>query len=231
MGLGAFLSSFFIWRRLRDLGLKEEKIIDFLFVLTFFGLISARLFYLVSHFDSFGFYPDHWLFLTRYPGLSFSGAMFGFGLAFWYFGKKQKWTLWLVADELVFGLLPFMILVKIGCFLDGSDLGRATNLPWGVYFPGQLLRRHPVSLIMGLVLLLIWLVLIWVERRWRLWRWYQNKNGGFISMLFLALFFLANFGLAFWRDSGLYWRWLEVSFSLLGFLAMAVFFKLKTKKR
>jgi phosphatidylglycerol:prolipoprotein diacylglycerol transferase len=30
LAIGVFLESFIIWRRLRDLGLKEEKVIDFL---------------------------------------------------------------------------------------------------------------------------------------------------------------------------------------------------------
>lgn len=231
LAIGTFLSSFLIWRRLRELGIKEEKTIDFLLALSFLGLIAARIFYIARHFEQFGFFPTRWLLLGRYPGLSFWGGILGFGLALWLFSKRQKWEFWQIADELCFGLLPLLLLSQVGCFFDGCSLGKPTNMFWGVYFPGSFLRRQPVSVFATIFLFLIFLFLIWLERRWRLWIWYKSKASGFICLSFLALLFLANFILAFWRDSKLYFYWSEIFLSLMGLLATVVIFYLRSGRK
>jgi len=224
LGLGALLSSFLIWRRFRDLGFKEEKTIDFLLALGFFGLLGSRLVYIAVHFDQFGWILTSWWLFGRYPGLSFWGAMFGFWLALHLFAKKQKWDFWQTADELSFGLLPLLILSQVGCFFDGCSLGKPTNTLWGLYSPGTLLRRQPVSVFSIVGLFLLWLFLLWLERRWRFWQWYKSQALGFISLIFLIWLATLSFVLAFWRDSPLYLYWSEVVLSGAGVVAGGVLF-------
>ncbi|PJE68559.1 hypothetical protein COU96_03225 [Candidatus Shapirobacteria bacterium CG10_big_fil_rev_8_21_14_0_10_38_14] len=229
--VGAFLSSFVVWRRLRELGIKEEKTIDFILTLAFFGLIFARIIYIFWHFDQFGFSLSRWFLLGRYSGLSFWGGMLGFWLALWLFIKREKKDFWQLADELSFGLLPLLILAKTGCFFDGCSLGKPTNLFWGIYFPGTFLRRQPVSALAVVFLFLIFLFLIWLERRWRLLAWYKSKACGFVFLTFLSLLFLVNFILAFWRDSQLYFYWAEIFLSLTGFLAAVIVFYFRSGRK
>lgn len=231
LAVGSFLSSFLIWRRLRELGLKEEKTIDFLLFLAFLGLTFSRLFYIFWHFEQFGLFFSRWLLLGRYPGLSFWGGMFGFGAALFIFYRRQKWSFWQVADELAFGLLPLLILSQAGCFFDGCSLGKPTNMFWGVYFPGSFLRRQPVSLFATIFLFLIWLFLFWLERKWRLWAWYKSKADGFVFLVFLSLLFLTSFILAFWRDSKLYFYIVEIILSLIGLLATLVLFYFRSGRQ
>lgn len=225
LAIGFFLASFIIWRRFRELGLKEEKTIDFLLSLGFWGLVLARVIYILANFKKFGFNIASWLLLGRYPGLSLWGGMLGFFLVLLSFSRKEKWEFWRLADEVSFGILPFLIFSQIGCFFDGCILGKPTEMFWGVYFPGSLLRRQPVSLLAFLALLMIWFFVLWLERRWRLWEWYQSQADGFISLTFVGLFLVTNFVLAFWRDSKLYFYWLEIVLSFLGLaLTLGLFY-------
>lgn len=231
LALGFFLASFTIWRRLREMGLKEEKIIDFILALGLFGLFFSRFIYILNHFDQFGLTIGRWFLLGRYPGLSLWGGMLGLGLVLIIFAKRQKWDFWRLADEVSFGILPFLIFSQIACFFDGCSLGRPTKMFWGVFLPGQLLRRQPVSLFAAFSLLAIWFFILWLERRWRMWPWYRSQKDGFISLTFVGLFSLANFGLAFWRDSKLYFYWLEIVLSFLGVVLALVLFYYRSGRK
>jgi len=208
--IGFLLSTFIIWRRLKDLGLKEEKVLDLIMLMVFLGLILARIFFVVQNLADFGLFTWQWFLIGRYPGFSFWGGLLGLFWALVWFVKKEKWDFWRVSDEVVFGLLPFLLLSQLGVFFDGSAIGKPTKMPWGVYFPGDLLRRQPVSLLFTLGLLLIWLFLLKIERHWRIWEWYKSKSDGFISLVFLTFLGLINLVIAFWRDTKVYFYWVEL---------------------
>lgn len=211
------------------MGLKEEKVIDFILLLGISGLFFSRITYIFSNLEKFGTRFDYWLLLGRYPGFSFWGGLLGMFLVIKLFCRSEKWDFWRVADEVVFGLLPLFVLSQIGCFLDGCSVGKPTSSFLGVYSPGHLLKRQPVSLFFGVVLFLIWFFLLWVERQWRMWKWYK-KDAGFIFLSFCALIFISNLGIAFFRDSALYFEELEIGLSALGFVFTAVYLFLQSPK-
>jgi len=228
LAIGVFLESFVIWRRLRDLGFKEEKILDFLILSLFLGLVISRLIFILQNWPSFGFHLSRWFLFVRYPGFSVLGWLLGLLLALWRFVKEEKWDFWRVIDEVTFGFLPFLILVQIGSFLDGSGFGRSTNMPWGIYFPGILLKRHPVSLFFALALLAVWFFLLKIERHWRTWEWYKNKESGFIFLVALTSIFLINLPLAFLKESKLYFYWSEIILTLIGLIIIGSLFYLRS---
>jgi phosphatidylglycerol:prolipoprotein diacylglycerol transferase len=226
LGVGFFLASFLTWRRLRELGFDEKKIIDFLLLFSLFAFLFARLGFILTHFKSFGFSPLHWLLVGRFPGLALWGALLGGILVLFWFSRKNRWDLWRVADEVAFGFLPFFILVQMGCFFDGSILGIPTSMPWGMFFPGDFIRRQPVSLFSAILFFLIWILLLRVERRWRTWQWYKSQAEGFISLSFLGLALLVTFLLAFLEENSLYFLLFKKGLSLGGFLfVLGVFFR------
>lgn len=201
LAVAYFLAAFIAWRRLKELGLDEEKVIDFIILAAIFGLGFSKLFFFLEE--------------QNFAGLSFWGGIAGATVVLFWFAKKEKWDLWQIADEITFSLLPLAVLAQVGAFLDGSTTGRPTNMPWGIYFPGNLLRTQPVSLFSAVAFFLIWLFLLRIERRWRIWPWYKSKNNGLVSLLFLGLAFWGNFLVAFWRSSKLYWYWSEIGLSLI----------------
>lgn len=229
--VGFFLALFIIWRRLREQGLEEEKILDFLFLIILWGLVFARLAFIVTHFELFGLSLSKFLFLGRFPGLSFWGGFLGAVLAMIYFIRKNRWDLWKVADEAVFGFAPFAVLSHLGCFFDGCSLGKQTGAFWGMFFPGSLLRRHPVSLFEAVVFLVIWIFLLRIERRWRTWEWYRSHAEGFISLSFLTFIFLSSSALAFLEDGKIYWLYFKQALSLMLALgAMVVLYRRSGRK-
>lgn len=234
LAVGFFLASFLIWRRLRDLGLDEEKIIDFLLSFSFFAFVFARIGFILTHSTEFGLTPARWFLLGRAPGLSFWGAILGGVLAMIWYCRKSRWDLWRVADEVVFGFLPFSVLIHLGCFFDGCCLGISTSMPWGMYFPGDFIRRQPVSLFGAILFFLIWVLLLRIERHWRTWGWYKSSAEGFISLCFFGLAFLTAFLLAILEEGRLYYLWFKKIAALLGFfLVLILFYKrsgIKVKK-
>ena len=215
LAIGFFLSSFFIWRRLRELGIDEEKVIDLVIMAALLGLIFARIFFVGQNISLLGFSLSHWLLIGRYPGLSFWGGMVGIFLALLWFSRRQSLNFWQLADEFSYGLMPLLILAQIGAFFDGSGFGRPTTAPWGVYITGSLLKCYPLPLVMSIGFFAIWIFLLRIERDWRTWRWYKSKAYGLVTLSFCLLGMLVNFLVAFWRDSLLYWYWLEISLSFI----------------
>lgn len=217
LAIGFFLASFIVWRRLRDLGLDEEKVIDFIILAIISGLLFSQSSRLVKNGGPFG--------------IILWGGLMGAVLALAWFSKKEKWNNWQVADEVTFGILPLAILLQIGAFFDGSAVGKPTSMPWGIYFPGSLVRSQPVSLFFALALFLIWLFLLKIERQWRIWSWYKSKNSGFIFLAFLVLALLANFTVAFWQQAKIYWYWAEIGFSLGGAIGAGILFYGRSGRR
>jgi len=229
LGIGFFLTAFIIWRRLKELGLREEKIIDSILFSFLVALFFSRVFFIVQNFSEFGWFFSRWIFVARFPGFSFWGGVGGGFLGLFLFCYKQKWDFWRVADEVTFGILPFLFLFQLGTFFDGSGFGRPTSMPWGFFPPGSLVRQHPVSLLMAIFIFLIWLLLLKVERHWRTWKWYRSQKPGFIILTFFILLFTANFLLAFLKENKLYFYWLEIILSLGGLATSTILIWQKRK--
>lgn len=80
-------------------------------------------------------------------GMSFHGGLLGVMLAVWLFGRKTGKSLW---DILDFGapIVPIGLGAgRIGNFINGELVGRTTDVPWGMVFPGvDMVPRHPSQL-------------------------------------------------------------------------------------
>jgi len=223
VGIGFFLAFFIIWRRLKEMGLDEERVIDAILLATLVGFLGARLSYVLAHFADFRFNLVYWFSLYRFPGLSFWGAVVSFLLGFSFFARRQRWDILRVADELTFGLVPLAALVYFGAFLDGSFLGSETGLFWGVFFPGDMIRRHPVALFQSLLFILLWLFLLKIERIWRSWEWYKSQKVGFLTITFFGFSGLFEFWLAFLKAPRLYSSLINKLIGLFVFIGALAF--------
>ncbi|MFC1790016.1 prolipoprotein diacylglyceryl transferase [Patescibacteria group bacterium] len=204
LSLGFFICFFICWRRLRELGFNEEKIVDSFLLASLSGFIFARIIFALANWPRFGFNLAAWLYFPSFPGFSLWGAMSGFFVGFWFFSKKEKWSFYKLADQLVFGICLFALFAQIGMFLDGSNLGKETSALWGLYFPGDMVRRQPVSLFEAIFYLGIGILLLKIERAWRGWEWYKSQKDGFLFFLFFILLGFFKFSLAFLKPVGVY---------------------------
>ncbi len=143
--LAFLVGTFLLFRQTKDKYLNEEKVFDVVFSALVAGIVGARLFYIIEHFDNFGFSLLAWLSVTGWPGFSLWGGL-GVGTAVFLLAtKKAKLPLFEMFDVIIQPLLVAFILGNFGLFLSGGEIGTPTSLPWGVVFFSTL-KRHPVTL-------------------------------------------------------------------------------------
>lgn len=159
LALGYLIFTFLVFRNIRREYFDEEKVFDVVFVTTIMSVLGARLFYIIEHFDTFGFSLLNWILVNARPGFSLWGGL-GVGLAFLLLMvKRTKLPLFQMFDLITIPLAVLYIFGEIGSFLAGSEVGLPTNLPWGIIFFSTL-KRHPISLyeVIFSILLLVFLL-------------------------------------------------------------------------
>lgn len=195
LAVGFWLWLFLAWRRLKELGLVEEKLLDMLILSTALGAFFA-----------WGVYRFEYFF---YRGASWWGGVAGLVLVVWGFSKKERWDFWQILDEVVYALVPFTVVFNLGLFLDGFGGGKPTSLPWGIFYPGILYRSHPLTLYSAVFFFLVWLIVLKVERDWRSWPWLKERKNGFIFLFYAIASSIFGLGIVFLSLNDIYWRWIR----------------------
>ena len=139
-------------------------------------------------------------------GMSFHGGFLGVVLTAYLFFKRNHVPYASGADLLALCTPIGLLLGRIANFINAELWGRATEMPWGVAFPGEaaqacgqlsgLCARHPSQLYEAVLEgLLLGMILIFVAFR---------KNGlkrpGLISGLFFAGYGIARYMVEFFRQ-------------------------------
>lgn len=205
--LAWFSWSFFFWRYLRNIAIKEDTIFDIMFYTTITALITARLFFVFTHIPLFA---DEWLKVVALwvqPGLSFVGGLIGAMIVSVALAIKHKVRIAYVVDACTHAFPLSFIFGSIGAFLDGSSIGKLTTLPWGVPYVGHIGPRHPVQLYEVGIVLVITLLLFTIvpARAKRPWPY------GRISMWFFTFFAIGSFLIEFLLESDVYWGYLSAN--------------------
>lgn len=184
----------------------KEQIFDLLFWLIFGLLIGGRLgyvlvyepMYYLSHplqiFSPFGFVDGN-LRLVGIAGMSYHGGLIGGILAGLWFAKKRRMDIW----ELVRFVVPTIPLAyffgRIGNFINGELYGRATDVPWGMYFPRDPsgVLRHPSQLYEALLEGLLLFAVLWMLKK-------KNFFKGFFLGAYIIGYGIARFFVEFFRE-------------------------------
>ncbi len=128
------------WRA-RQIGVDPEKILSLCFWLTVFGLIGARLFYVIQKWDTYANARSTREMLSRLfdmteGGLVVYGGLFGGLIAWIVFCRIAKLPLWKVGDIMAPGMMVGLALGRIGCFMNGCCYGGPCEANGvGVTFP------------------------------------------------------------------------------------------------
>jgi len=140
-------------------------------------------------------------------GMAFHGGLLGVVVAAWIYARLQGIDKLAMADLVAHTVAPGLLLGRLANFVNAELWGRATDLPWGVAFPGadaqdcgqtlgEICARHPSQLyeaaLEGLVLgaLILWMV---YRRR-------AFQAPGRVLGTFLAGYGLARFTVEFFRQ-------------------------------
>jgi len=183
--------SFFFWRYLRNLAVREDSIFDIMFYTTIVSFFTSRLFFVATHIPLFS---DGWLKVVALwvqPGLSFTGGLIGAVVVSILLGLKYKVRIAYILDGFSHALSWSFIIGSIGSFLDGSVVGKITTLPWGVTYIGHVGARHPIQ-VYEIICMMVLIAVLW-------------RMKGQISLWFFSLFALGMFLFEFFVESDVYW--------------------------
>ncbi|AXH15003.1 prolipoprotein diacylglyceryl transferase [Malaciobacter mytili LMG 24559] len=133
--------------------IKEEVFDSYIWWAEIGVILGARLGYIL-------FYDTHTMYYLTHPwqifnpfidgvyagisGMSYHGAVIGFIIASYLFCKKNKVSFYFLADIAVIGVSAGYVFGRIGNFFNQELIGRATDVPWGIYVGNTL--RHPSQL-------------------------------------------------------------------------------------
>ena len=122
-------------RRIKARGLDVELFSRAAFWAVVFGVIGARLVYVLTSWGEFAGNPAR-IFAVWEGGLSFHGAILGGAAAFYYFAKRYGAPLYEYLDAALPGVALGIIAGRIGNLMNGTDtVGRLTSLPLGFTWP------------------------------------------------------------------------------------------------
>jgi phosphatidylglycerol:prolipoprotein diacylglycerol transferase len=205
--LAWFLFSFLFWRALRGQGVDEE----YIFNLTFYGTIAAfvcsRIVFVILNTELFRESPLKIAALWVQPGMSLYGGLIGGFLVLIFLCRTYKVRAGHVLDAFGPAYGGAFIIGAIGAFLDGTYVGRITNLPWAVRFVGHVGKRHPVEVYEIIAMIVILVVLSFMVRRGA-----QNKwPYGLLGLWFFAATSVSMFVLEFFKDTRVYFTTLSAN--------------------
>lgn len=104
----------------------ENLYTDYLFYAIIFGIIGARIYYVIFSWDD---YKNNLIkiFALREGGIAIYGAIIAAFLTAVFFCKKRKCNFNLFADTCTFGLLTGQIIGRWGNFFNREAFGKSTN--------------------------------------------------------------------------------------------------------
>jgi len=130
-----FLAALFLMRRLaRRANLDHTIMTDAAIYSLIAGVIGARAFFVIHHFDQFRGNLFGIVAAWR-GGLEFLGGVITAACVLLLYLRFSKLPVRRYLDILVIGLMVGLAIGRIGCFLNADCFGKPTNLPWGVRFP------------------------------------------------------------------------------------------------
>lgn len=191
-----------LYKELSRRNLETKRILDNIFWILLFGVIGARIGYVILHWDFYIRQPLEVLMIWQ-GGMTFTGGLvFGFGAAIiWLYYKNRK-EMWPWLDT---GMIAFVLghaVGMLGSFASGLDYGKETSLPWGVKITAlnDNILRHPTQIYEFIAYLFSFIVLVLISNKI-----IKNKDTklfpGFIFWLGLSITFFIRFLVEFVRVS------------------------------
>lgn len=186
--------------------MQPKQIEDLLTWIILGVIIGGRLGYVLFYQPGYYLANPHEIPMIWSGGMAFHGGFLGTVIAAWIFCVRNNIAKLPAADMLALATPVGLLFGRLANFINAELWGRATDVPWGVIFPGaaaqdcgqavgELCARHPSQLYeAGLEGLLLGLVILVLIRRGAL------KAPGLILGTFLTGYGLARFIVEFFRQ-------------------------------
>lgn len=163
-----------------------------------FGLIGARLYYVVQS-NAYWYltHPQH-IFAFWEGGMAFFGAIFAAVITLFVMGRRHGIPFWDLLDAGVLFAAVGQPIGRLGNFMNGEILGPPSNLPWAVrYTSPETMAPHtgvayqPANLYEAAGTLVILGVLLYLRGR--------GVRPGVLSFTYLVLYPISQLVLFYWR--------------------------------
>jgi len=128
---GFILATVYLYFRHDKLALTRDNVLDLLIMAVPFGLIGARLYFIIFN-ASYYFGPGKWMNILsfREGGLAMYGGVIGGAAAFYVYSRIKKIPIGKLLDAAGFGLLIGQAIGRWGNFINREAHGGVTDLPW-----------------------------------------------------------------------------------------------------
>jgi len=211
---------YFFWKKTREEHIESMEAFDGVAWSIILGMVSARLGYIVLHFEQFGWNLSRWLAFDGYPGLWW---ILGLSVAFGYlyrWSQNHKQDIWEVWDFYSLFLAWYLAWYWVSRFFFGVAAGRPTSVPWGILFPQRVEPAHPVQIYAAVIYFCLFAYLWWVEPRYRFFLWYRSKKRtaktGYLFSFFVLVTGLLGFLLVLCNiHFGWCGTWISIKYSAL----------------
>src|SRR5208337_1269104 len=167
-----FIASYFLiqkQQRSKQIGLVGTTAQDLIFYLAIGVIVGGRLGYILFYeYNDFMPYIKHPLEIiaTWHGGMSFHGGLIGSILAAWIFSRRRRMPFAAIVDSAVVTCPIGLGLGRLGNFINGELLGRPTDVPWAMIYPGGgPIPRHPTQLYEALAEGVLLFVIMWNLRK------------------------------------------------------------------
>ncbi|MGR6835265.1 prolipoprotein diacylglyceryl transferase [Syntrophomonas erecta] len=195
LAIAVLLAIWGISRLFEQEGYNRDMVLDMVILMVVFGIIVARLSYIVVYeWQEFLAHPLSFFSLQNggISGLIWYGAFLGGFIPFAIYIWHKQLSFWKVTDMFAPFLALGYAIVRIGCFLNGCCYGEITNSVCGVVFPYvDAFTRHPTQLYSSAINLVLFAFLIWFYPR--------RKFPGQVFLLYLMGYSLYRFIVEFFR--------------------------------
>ncbi|MCK5854634.1 MAG: prolipoprotein diacylglyceryl transferase [Sulfurovaceae bacterium] len=178
----------------------SEKILDSYFIWVEIGVIlGARVWYILFYDSNLDYYlAAPWQMFNPFRdgefvgirGMSYHGAVVGVIIASLLFSLRHPNQLHKLIDVVALSVPVGFVFGRIGNFLNQELVGRATDVPWGIYVHGTL--RHPSQLYEAFLEGVVIAIILYSYRK------HKQFDGALIAiygMLYGSMRFVAEF----WR--------------------------------
>jgi phosphatidylglycerol:prolipoprotein diacylglycerol transferase len=128
-------------------------------------------------------------------GMSYHGGLIGILIVTLLFCRKYKINFWHFVDLFTPAIPLGYTFGRIGNFMNGELYGRATAMPWGMYFPLDLTHslRHPSQLYEAVFEGLVLFTLLWLIRK-------KKFFDGFLIGFYICGYGFVRFFIEFFRE-------------------------------
>ncbi|MBQ3641471.1 prolipoprotein diacylglyceryl transferase, partial [bacterium] len=187
--LSALFAVFFLRKKFFP-DIEEEHIYNLAFVLIIFGLLSARLYYVLLDKEYFLYNPFDIIAIWK-GGISIQGAIIGGIVAGFFYTKKHNINFFRCADLITFGLITGQIIGRWGNFFNSEAFGLPTNLPWKLFIPYYMRPEqfkdieffHPTFLYESLLNILVLAILFIILKKQG-----ESRKNGVVFCSYLILY-------------------------------------------